>query len=162
MAWTAWAEPEHDMTAAPAGSAELKRIKPLAGRWEGTSREGAAEAQPAVIEYQVTSGGSAVVETLLPGTPHEMVSVYHDAGGRLAMTHYCMLKNQPHLALIGGDDQRLEFSLVDGSGIQAAEEHMHGLSLAWDSPDRLTQTWSCYKDGQPKAEATVISVSRVR
>ena len=39
-----------------------------------------------VGDIQVTSGGSALVEKLSPGTPHEMVSVYHDKDGELAMT----------------------------------------------------------------------------
>ena len=90
MAGTGALAEEH-MHQAPAVSKELERVKQLAGRWEGISQEEGKEAEPAVVEYKVTSGGSAVVETLFPGTPHEMVSVYHDEHGKVAMTHYCML-----------------------------------------------------------------------
>ena len=46
-------------------SGEFERVKKLTGRWEGTMRHGDEE-EPAAVEYQVTSGGSAVVETLFP------------------------------------------------------------------------------------------------
>ena len=44
-----------------------------------------------------TAGGSAVQETQFPGTPMEMVSVYHLDGADLVMTHYCVLGNQPRM-----------------------------------------------------------------
>lgn len=45
-------------------SKELGRIKALARRWEGTATHMAgAQEEPAAVEYKVTSGGSAVVET---------------------------------------------------------------------------------------------------
>ncbi len=29
-----------------------------------------------------------------------MLSVYHDLNGKLTMTHYCMLRNQPRMKLV--------------------------------------------------------------
>ena len=49
--------------------------------------------------YRVASGGSVVQETLFPGSPHEMISMYHLAGGQLVMTHYCAMGNQPRMKL---------------------------------------------------------------
>ena len=152
-----------DHGAPVAGSAELERVKALAGRWEGTTTHmGGSEEEPAAIEYKVTSGGSAVVETLFPGTPHEMVSVYHDGpGGKLSMTHYCMLHNQPQLDLVSADNQQLTFDLSAASAIPASEHHMHALTMAWTDPDHLTQVCTSYQDD--KAEGpTTIRVSRVR
>ena len=146
----------------PMVSAELERIKQLAGRWEGTSQETDKTVQPAVVEYKVTSGGSAVVETLFPGTPHEMVSVYHDQHGKVAMTHYCMLGNHPELALTNASDKELDFSLAEGSGIDAAnEQHMHALALTQPDADHLSQVWTCYEGGKAANKVT-ISLSRVR
>jgi len=62
------------------GSAEFERIKSLEGKWEGTSIMHGKEVPVSVI-YKTTSGGSVVVETLFPDTPHEMVSVYFEDGG---------------------------------------------------------------------------------
>ena len=152
---------EHEMPQTLAGSAQLQQVKRLAGRWEGTSQQEGAAEEPAA-EYRVTSGGSAVVETLFPGTPHEMVSVYHDGrDGKLTMTHYCMLGNQPELVLVGSSDQQLELSLAPGSPIPPAEQHMHALTIAWTDSDHLTQAWTCHKDGTADSSVT-IRLSRVR
>lgn len=151
----AWAGLEHDMPA-PATSAQLNQLKQLAGRWEGTSQQEGGAEEPAAAEYHVTSGGSAVVETLSPGTSHEMVSVYHDArNGKLAMTHYCMLGNQPDLDLVSSGEQKLDFSLSPSSPIPASEMHMHALQLSWDGPDHITQVWTSFKDGQPQGSVTI-------
>ena len=143
-----------------ADSAAFARVKRLAGRWEGTTRHSEGAEEPAAVEYKLTSGGSAVVETLFPGTPHEMVSVYHDVAGQLAMTHYCLLHNQPQLQLIGADDRHLELSLTDSPGIDASkDQHMHALTLTWQDSDHLTQTWTSYEGGKPH-ETTTIRLSR--
>ena len=143
-------------------SQEFSRIKSLAGRWEGTASHMEAPAEQTAEEYKVTSGGSAVVETLFPGTPHEMVSVYHDVNGKLAMTHYCMLHNQPQLALTRADSQHLELSLADSPGIDPARDrHMHSLSITWQDPNRLTQVWTSYEGGK-SGESTTITLSRAR
>ncbi len=147
---------EEQMHQAPAVSKELEQVKALVGRWEGTSQDEGKEAQPAAVEYKVTSGGSAVVETLFPGTPHEMVSVYHDQHGKLAMTHYCMLGNHPELALTNASDTELDFSLAEGSGIDAAkEQHMHALALTQSDAGHLSQVWTCYEGSKPSHKVTI-------
>ena len=80
------------------GSAEFERMKQLVGAWEGTSDMG-KKGEKVRVEYRLTAGGSALIETLFPGSAEEMVSVYHDRQGKLAMTHYCMLRNQPRMTL---------------------------------------------------------------
>ena len=59
------------------GSKEFERMKELVGAWEGTSNmpQGGERVR---VEYRLSSGGSAVVETLFPGKADEMVSVYYD------------------------------------------------------------------------------------
>ena len=150
---------EHHRPAAAPGTAEFERIKRLAGVWQGTSKMHGTE-EPAAVEYRVTSGGSAVVETLFPGTDHEMVSVYHDEGGTLAMTHYCMLGNRPKLTASGGTDAQLAFSLASEGGVSAEEPHMHSLTIAFADADHITQSWTLYENGQAK-DTTTISLSRV-
>ena len=131
-------------------SAEFQRVAQLAGTWSGTGLMDGQESAM-TIDYRVTSGGSAVVETLFPGTDHEMVSIYHDEGGRLATTHYCALGNQPHLVLTESAPDHLTFTLAPDSGRDAAHEpHMHALTLAWPGPNQLTQTWISYQAGQPQ------------
>ena len=154
-------EDHHDTPVA--GSAELEQVKQLAGRWEGSATHMAGGAdEPAAVEYKITSGGSAVVETLFPGTPHEMVSIYHDGpNGKLSMTHYCMLHNQPQLDLVASNPHELQFSLSPSSGIPASEHHMHQLTMTWTDPDHMTQEWISQQTGQSESPTT-IRLSRVR
>ena len=159
MTLSAYAGEEGKMVKPPEASSQLARIKALSGKWRGTSTEANGSQQPAEIEYHVTSGGSAVVETLFPGTEHEMVSVYHDQGGKLSMTHYCMLGNQPELGLVNATPNEIQLSLAASSPIAASEPHMHSLNLALPDADHLTQTWAFYQDGK-FAGTTTITVAR--
>lgn len=149
---------EHKMPPAKAGSAEFEKIKSLAGTWKGTVvTEGKAE--PAEINYKVTSNGSAVVETLFPGKPEEMVSVYHDdENGKLSMTHYCAIGNQPQLDLKKSEPGKIELDLSPHSKL-ASSQHMHGLNLSFEGADKLTQSWTCFEGGKAN-HTTVISVTK--
>src|SRR5215467_13053302 len=83
-------------------SPEFDQLRKLAGTWTGTApdaKPGDKMAGPITTEFKVTSAGTAVEEKLNPGTPHEMVDMYVDEGGKLAMTHYCAMGNQPHMVL---------------------------------------------------------------
>ena len=50
-----------------------------------------------VSVIRITAGGSAVHETLFPGQPHEMISLYTAEGSDLVLTHFCVLGNQPRM-----------------------------------------------------------------
>src|SRR5579864_2931861 len=96
-----WAH-DDDMKMPPrSSSAEFQAMKQLAGAWNGMVTHPGKDQKPETVsvEFKVTSAGSAVEETLMRGTPHEMVDMYTDENGRLAMTHYCAMGNQPHLRL---------------------------------------------------------------
>src|SRR5690348_2757738 len=71
----------------------FERLKSLAGDWMG---KGPGGQEITMLRFRVTAGGSALEETEFPGTDHEMVTVFHMDGDRLALTHYCHLGNQPH------------------------------------------------------------------
>ena len=156
---TAFATPEHMHELKP-GSPEFEQLKTLAGTWKGTSKMEGGEEKEATIEYKVTSGGSAVVETLFPGTAEEMISVYHDdANGKLSMTHYCALGNQPQLDLKKAEGGHYVLSLSPSSSLSSETAHMDALDLNLKG-DELIQTWTCHQPGKPDG-ATTISVKRV-
>jgi hypothetical protein len=143
------------------GSKEYERMKQLVGVWEGTSNMG-KEGQPVRVEYRLTAGGSAIVETLFPGTPEEMISVYHDNQGKLSMTHYCMLQNQPSMKLLNAGADRLDFMFAEGSGINPEKDsHMHALTISFVDQDHIVQNWSLFEDGKEKG-VTKLNLSRVR
>jgi len=141
------------------GSKELQMIKALVGTWTGTSVMGETTHEATVI-YAVTAAGSAVVETLHPGSPMEMVSVYHDTDDGLAMTHYCALGNQPYMVQTEASKNSITLTLSKDAAIDvASEEHMHGVTLKFIGEDKLEAVWIHYKDG---AEAGEVKATMTR
>jgi len=142
------------------GSKEYERMKQLVGVWEGTSNMG-KEGQKIRVEYRLTAGGSAIVETLFPGTPEEMISVYYDNKGRLSMTHYCMLQNRPSMKLQKAGGDTLDFVFAKGSGIDPKKDaHMHALTISFADKDHIVENWTYFEDGKEKG-VTRLNLSRV-
>ena len=130
------------------GSPEFERIKQLAGSWRGKSTM-QGKLQDITITYEVTSAGSAVVAKHFPGTPYEMVSVFHDNGGKLSMTHYCALKNQPILGLKNATEKLIELEYTTGINIdQDKDTHMRSLSITFVGENHILEEWSMYKEGK--------------
>jgi hypothetical protein len=143
------------------GSPEFEHVKQLVGTWEGTSSMGKA-GEKTRVEYRLTSGGSALVETLSPGNEEEMVSVYYDQKGKLAMTHYCTLRNRPHMTLAKSDAQSLELVFArKGNDINPAKEmHMHSVSFSFTDNDHIVQKWTMFDKGK-KTEEVAFKLTRV-
>ena len=158
----AWAGKDAGQAPAAAGSPEFERIKSLAGRWQGVMKNGDGKEETVAVEYKVTSGGTAVVETLTPGTPHEMVSVYHDRAGRLNMTHYCMVGNQPEMVLKSSDAQTISLeSTVSTQAELQGDMYMNALTLRQSDKGHLTQEWhSLGPDGKPLG-SSVLTLKKV-
>jgi hypothetical protein len=133
--------------------ATFERLKALAGVWEGTVGEG-KEAQTGEVRYRLASGGTVVEETLMPGTPHEMISLYHLDGSELLLTHYCAIGNQPRLRLdrAASRPEQLRFTFVSGTNMDPAKDmHIHGLTLE-TTPDGLRHDWMSWKDGKEQQD----------
>jgi hypothetical protein len=136
-------------------SAGLERFRQLAGEWTAKGKHGDKEiAIP--VTYKVTAGGSAVVETIAPGTNHEMITVIHQDGDALALTHYCMLGNQPHMkARPKADDNKVAFEFVRASNLKSDKDaHMHDVTYTFVDKDRLNAEWTHYQDGKATEKMT--------
>ena len=129
----------------------LDRIKALAGDWYVADENGAPTGA-LVSSYRVTAGGKAVLETIHPGTEMEMVTVYHQDGDDLVLTHYCMLDNQPHYVARNGErDGDLVFECQGASNLESEDQaHMHRGSLRFDGPDRYESEWLLTENGEVK------------
>jgi hypothetical protein len=138
-------------------SLELEKIKALAGRWEGTTFRASEGTTPAVVTYEVTSGGSAVIERMFPGTAREMTTIYHDdSSGRLVAAHYCNAANQPRLRLKESDGERLYFVLSPDSDIKAdLEGHAHELTLRLGADGSLVHDWLNHYLGKPGQQRNI-------
>lgn len=143
-------------------SKDFERMKDLVGAWEGKADMGKGMVTFRVT-YELTSAGNAIVEKFAAGQPHEMVTVYHDFGGKLAMTHYCSLGNQPHMELKNPGESTMMFVLSEKNpGIaMLTEMHMHALTIVVDGKDSITETWSLYDKGAKKSDVTV-KLARVK
>jgi hypothetical protein len=131
------------------GKAAFERLKTLAGTWQGQAGHGEA-GQPATVTYRVASGGSVVEETLFPGTPHEMISMYHLVSGELVLTHYCAMANQPRMRLDGASStpDRLVFAFEGGTNFDPAKDtHVHSGVIEWKG-DTLESAWAVFSGGK--------------
>jgi len=140
----------HESSAMPK---EFETLKQLVGSWEGTSKMGeTVETVNAV--YELSSAGTVVLERLMTGTPHEMLSVYHQEGNSVAMTHYCAMGNHPHMELTKSEEKVLTFEVTKPIGIASAQEHhMHGVTLKV-GPDTLIEEWVSFDEGKKKGTIT--------
>ncbi len=146
-------EDDHHM-APVTGSKELERLKTLVGRWQGTTIMDGKETPVSVI-YETSSNGSIVVETLFPGTPHEMVSVYYDENGKLGMTHYCAINNQPHFTLKTSTNNEIDLLFANGTNLNPEKDgHMHAVDFTFNDKDNMVQEWKFFEDGKEKGVST--------
>ena len=134
-------------------SNDFQRLATIAGTWHGQKKDHNGQWMDIVVEYRLTSGNSALVETLLKDSPMEMVSIYHDDGDSIMMTHYCGLGNQPRMRASGFDDNELRFKFVDGSNMASpTETHMGSLTLTLLDENRIRQQRQLIEDGVPQPD----------
>jgi hypothetical protein len=132
----------------------LELFKGLAGEWTGKGNHDGRE-HDARIVYKVTSGGSAVVETIDPGGEHEMITVIHPDGDGLGLTHYCMLGNQPQMrAKPKSGENKVAFEFVKASNLKSENDmHMHSVTYTFVDKDTLKAEWTNYVDGKESGKA---------
>jgi hypothetical protein len=121
----------------------LDHIKRLAGDWVEVDEHGNLT-DKLVESFRITAGGTAVLSTEFPGSEHEMITVYHQDGDDLLLTHYCMLGNQPHMkAAPESTPDRIVFKCT-GKGTNMSSEsdkHMHQGTFTFLSEDRISSVW---------------------
>lgn len=144
---------KHEHTTAAKAHPQLEQLKKLAGTWVEADAEGKPTDKVGSI-IRVTAGGSAVHETLFPGQPHEMISVYTVEGNDLVMTHYCVLGNQPRLK---ADPQsaahEISFKFAGGANLNPAKDkHMHDATLKIVDAEHIEIEGTGWENGAPMKE----------
>jgi hypothetical protein len=133
---------------APDGRVAFDKLKTLAGTWHGYADK---PDNPGTVEYRMVAGGSVLMETLLPGTPHEMISMYFLEGGNLLMTHYCAVGNQPQMVYDRKHSKPDEFvfKFDGGRGFIAREDlHVHNGAIKFIDDKHLETTWTSWNHGK--------------
>src|SRR5262245_11584551 len=134
----------------PARPAALEKLKSLDGDWVAVEDAEMVRKGDLVARYAVTAAGSAVVETVFPGTPQEMVTVYHADGPDIVLTHYCMEGNQPRMRARSPRGSRFEFEYDGGTNIDPRRDrHMHTALLELLGVDEISSEWTELDSGQP-------------
>jgi hypothetical protein len=128
----------------------LERFKALAGEWVAAEDGEMAKRGDLVARYSVTASGSAVVETIFPGSAHEMVTVYHLDGPDLVLTHYCMEGNQPRMRAKASGGTRVDFAYDGGTNIDPGRDrHMHSAWFEFLGADEIRNEWTELAAGKP-------------
>ena len=127
------------------GSAAFERMKSLVGKWSADS--------PMMgkmnTEFRLIAGDSVIEERFAGGTPMEMLSTYHDVDGKLTMTHYCMLRNQPRMKLTKSTADSLTFDLAPTPGLNPAKDkHMHGATYSFIDANHFKLEGVSWENGQ--------------
>ena len=121
-------------------------ISALEGTWQRSDRTGATS----TAEFALSSGGSVVVETMFPGTEHEMTNMYSLDGNSLVMTHYCAGGNQPTMRATAMDGNQLSFRTVGVRDLNAPDEpYMGEMTLVFLADGTVEQRWIGLKEGAP-------------
>ncbi len=111
----------------------LNAVKALEGRW--TSEGGDTL-------FEITSAGSVVRETMMPGQEMEMVNMYSLDGNALRMTHYCGGGNQPHMVATQVDGKDIVFAANGVSDLKDSDQvYMGSMTLRLVDEDKLEQHW---------------------
>ncbi|MDB5312985.1 MAG: hypothetical protein JWO38_7187 [Gemmataceae bacterium] len=135
---------------APPAHPGLERLKKLAGTWVEADKAG-QPTDKVVSVVRVTAAGSAVHETLFPGQPQEMISVYHLDKGDLVMTHYCALGNQPRMkADPASSPNKIRWAFAGGTNLDPAKDmHMHEATVTFVDDDHIEIAGVAWVDGKP-------------
>lgn len=132
-------------SAATTAKDAFTKMKGLVGTWEQS-----VGAQKFLTVYKLTGAGSALMETLGPDTPEEMVSMYHMDSDKLLLTHYCAAQNQPTLKLVPDSDPSvLHFVFVSGTNMKSSDMHIHELKIRFIDKNHIKEDWQSYMGGKP-------------
>jgi len=138
--------------AAKPASPEFERMKTLVGSWTGKTDMGQGPID-IKLDYRLIAGGTVLEERCFAGTPQEMVTMYYEKDGKLAMTHYCVLGNRPGMKFKSSDAKSISFDFGVTCGINPKKEsHMHALRISFDDADTITTSCRAIMAGKELPE----------
>jgi hypothetical protein len=145
-----------DEKATTAASQRFEALKKLAGDWVEIGKDG-KPTDKVVSSFRVTAAGTALQETLFPGSDHEMITMYHLDGTDLILTHYCVLGNQPRLrAEPDSDANKIVFKFIGGTNLKSAnDQHMDHATLTLAGQDHIQAVWVACQDGKACHEVKI-------
>src|SRR5262249_42247164 len=131
----------------PDAAAAFARLKTLVGEWRADG-----DASKAALKYELIAGGTTLVERETGADRPEMIPLYHLAGDRLLLPHFCMAGNQPRMQLrtFDGAKGELTFEFVDATNLKSpAAGHMHAVTMRLVDANQLASDWQFHENGAP-------------
>jgi len=130
-------------------TAAFDQLKSLVGEWQASTVEGGKQME-APVTFRLASGGSVLMSELAPGSPHEMVTMFHRDGEELLATHYCLTGNQPRMrALPSTDPNVVAFEFKEATNLpNAAAPHMGGVKFTLVDASHHIEEWTIVVNGQ--------------
>lgn len=137
-------------------SPEFERMKTLVGTWTGKADMGQGPVEMNTT-FRLLAGGTVLEQRVFSGTPNEMITMYYEQNGTLAMTHYCMLGNRPSMLLKSVDAKTIQFDFDKTCGINTDKEsHMHAMSISFDDANTIKTTCKAFIDGKEMPDCAVV------
>jgi hypothetical protein len=131
--------------AGPGAAAQgMERLKTLVGTWEGKGPEG----MPITVTFKLTGEDSTLMEHLSLG---DMITMYHQDGDQLMLTHYCAGNNQPRMRAAGlsADGKSIAFRFHDVTNLSSpGASHMKSLTITFDDADHISEEWTHLQGGK--------------
>ncbi len=132
-----------------AAGMSFDKLKSLVGEWEGNLNEG-GQRIPVTTSFRLVSDGSALMNVLGAGTPHEMVTMFHMDNSDLLATHYCAAHNQPRFRLVPSSESNVvTFEFKDATNLPTpTAAHMVGLKITFLDANHHYEDWTFLENGK--------------
>jgi hypothetical protein len=129
----------------PKADAAFARLAALVGEWKtDDGRES--------LTYELTAGGTALLERETAEGRPAMITLYHRDGDRLVLTHYCMAGNQPRMMARPFDpaNGELVFDFVDATNLSSPKAgHMRSVKIRFVDANHIESEWQFHQNGKP-------------
>ena len=124
--------------------AAFARLSALVGVWK-------TEVGKESITYELTAGGTALIERETAEGRPSMMTLYHRDGDRLLLTHYCMAGNQPRMVARSFDAaNELRFEFLDATNLSSPDAgHMRSVRIRFVDANHLESEWQYHENGKP-------------
>ncbi|MEL1250792.1 hypothetical protein [Aurantiacibacter gilvus] len=114
-----------EQDAGPVGPAsQFAMLAELQGEWTVDQTEQLR------IVFEVTAGGTTVMERWMVGERTHSLTLYHLDGARLVATHYCPQGNQPRLEAQADGEGGIDFGFASATDLDSSESYQHDLHIA--------------------------------
>jgi hypothetical protein len=133
-------------------------IKSLNGTWTGKDTKG----KELTVTFRETANGSALLSEIHGMEAEDMVSMIHMDNGRLLLTHYCGIGNQPRMAAtLSPDGKSVAFNFVDATNLANADAgHMREVVFGMPDANHHTEEWTFVDHGKEMKETFTLERSR--